>query len=400
MLNSGDADGLRASKHSHAVEHTHANSHFSRLGTDTARPQAIARERLESVHQVLDQRALVIATALLPLRAATLRNGGNGIVSPASAGRARWPWRRSFARRDRRLGAARGDRRMTVLRVVRPVAADRIDWHVGGDLVEQIGQHAGVVDVLMGHQRTAYLTGLRVHRQMHLAPGAAFRIAVFAHFPFAFAVKLEPRAVDDQMQRLAAMQRGQDNLKLLRAAAQRGVVRHRQAGERELTQTLREALKRPQRQTEHLLETEQHLDHRVRVDARSATFARSGFRRVSQYAVVDPHSYIASGDQARVVFRPVPNAIDPLGFACLAFVLAHLPGQKSRIYAVPPRVNRGDDLTVACKRQPAARHLDLCNNARDGGIGFCVLRDISVRRKGENRQGSWHRPQRRSAGSH
>ena len=60
-----------------------------------------------------------------------------------------------------------------------------------------------------------------------------------------------------------------------------------------------------------MVEIEQHPDHRVRIDARSATFVCSGFRRGSKYAVVDQRSYIASGAQARVVFRPVPDAVDP-----------------------------------------------------------------------------------------
>ena len=66
---------------------------------------------------------------------------------------------------------------------------------------QQIGQRAGIVDILMRHQRSAYLTGLRVHCQMHLAPGAALRIAVFAHFPFAFAVQLEAGAIESALQK-------------------------------------------------------------------------------------------------------------------------------------------------------------------------------------------------------
>ncbi len=120
MLNSGDADGLRASKQSHGVEHSPADRHFCHLRTDMACPQAVAREHLELTRQVLDQRVPVIATAFPPLRAAALCNGGDGIVPPASARRNRGPWRRSVTHRARRLGAARADRRMAVLRVVRP----------------------------------------------------------------------------------------------------------------------------------------------------------------------------------------------------------------------------------------------------------------------------------------
>ncbi|MFP3639419.1 porin, partial [Paraburkholderia sp. SIMBA_054] len=43
-----------------------------------------------------------------------------------------------------------------------------------------------------------------------------------------------------------------------------------------------------------------------------------------------------------------------------------LPGQKSRMYAVHPEVNRGAVTTVARNRQIGARYTDLCNNATFG----------------------------------
>ena len=86
MLNSGNANGVRASEGRHAVEHAHADRNFGRLRTDAARPQAIARERLEPVHQVLDERAPVIAAALLPFGAPAFGDRGDGLVAPA------WPF--------------------------------------------------------------------------------------------------------------------------------------------------------------------------------------------------------------------------------------------------------------------------------------------------------------------
>ena len=77
------------------------------------------------------------------------------------------------------------------------------------------------------------------------------------------------------------------------ANRQTGKPANRQTGECERAQALRETLKRPQGQAKHLLESEQHLDHCVRVDARSPTLASSGFSSVRQDALVDPHGYIA-----------------------------------------------------------------------------------------------------------
>jgi len=86
MLNSGNANGVRASESRHAVEHAHADRDFGCLRTDASRPQAIARERLEPVHQVLDERAPVIAAALLPFGAPAFGDRGDGLVAPA------WPF--------------------------------------------------------------------------------------------------------------------------------------------------------------------------------------------------------------------------------------------------------------------------------------------------------------------
>ncbi len=72
---SGDADGRRAGKRSHAVEHTRTDCHFGRLEAGLARPQRMACERFESMHQVLDQRATVVTAGPLPFAPATLCDG-------------------------------------------------------------------------------------------------------------------------------------------------------------------------------------------------------------------------------------------------------------------------------------------------------------------------------------
>ena len=153
MLKSSNANGVRTSERGHAVEHAYEDRDFGSLRADASRSQAIARGRLEPVHQVLDKRAPVVTAALFPFGATGFRDRGNGLVAPACAERVLRPCLRPFARRDRGLGVARGDHRMGLLRVVRAVATDDFNRDIGGNLVEKIGQHAGVADILMGHQR-------------------------------------------------------------------------------------------------------------------------------------------------------------------------------------------------------------------------------------------------------
>ena len=108
----------------------------------------------------------------------------DGLVAPPRAGRSLRPRRSTFARWDRRLRVARFDLIVALPRVIRAVTADGVNRHVCGDLIEKTGQRVGIGDVLMHHRRRAYLAGIRIHCQMHLAAGAPLRIAVFAHLPF------------------------------------------------------------------------------------------------------------------------------------------------------------------------------------------------------------------------
>ena len=76
-----------------SFEHAHADRHLGCLRADAARPQAIARERLEPIHQVLDQRAAVVAAGLLPFPSPVSRNGVDGLVAPLRARRSLRPRR-------------------------------------------------------------------------------------------------------------------------------------------------------------------------------------------------------------------------------------------------------------------------------------------------------------------
>src|SRR5471032_2081156 len=379
-MNSRDTDGLRARQRGHAIEHARADGYLGGLGANRARRQVPAREHLQTVHQCLGQRAPVISTALLPVPPAALADDVNRAVAPSGAGRSLQPGRRAIAWRDRRCCPARCNRRVALPGVVRTIAADDADRRAGRDLVEQLGQHLAIANVLVCHQRGTNLAGVRVHRQMHLAPGAALGIAVLAHLPLALAKHLQAGAVDHQMQRFAPAQSRQRDVEIPGAATQRRVVGHRQIGEGELVHAPRETLQRAQRQAKYLLESEQHLNNRVGVDAWSATLDALSLSAPLPQVPLHPDRHVTSGDQPGVIGRPVFNPVLVLGFLPLLFVLAHRFRQKIRIYASLSEVNSPAAPAVARKRQPWLRQ-DLCNNAVDrlnantpsGGVGVALL---------------------------
>ncbi|KAF1006973.1 MAG: hypothetical protein E5299_02094 [Burkholderia gladioli] len=77
---------------------------------------------------------------------------------------------------------------------------------------------------------------------MDFTPRAPLRVAVLAHLPFTFSIDLQTGAVDNQMDR-------QFDIKRFCPATEHGVIRHRQALEGQIAQTLGETLQGAQRQS-------------------------------------------------------------------------------------------------------------------------------------------------------
>ena len=99
------------------------------------------------------------------------------------------------------MGTAVGDRIMAFARVVGAVGRDAGDLLVRRDLVEQVGQDRGVTDVARGDLDGPDLQCFLVYPEVDLAPDASPGAAMLAGVPFAFALDLDPGAVDQQVQR-------------------------------------------------------------------------------------------------------------------------------------------------------------------------------------------------------
>ena len=348
------------------MQQRRADGYLGGLGANRARRQDPPREHLQAVHQRLGQRAQVISTALLPVPPAAFADNIDLAVAPSRAGRSLRPGHRTITWRDRWCCPARRNRRVALPGVIRAIAADGINRRTSRDLIEQLGHHLTIACVLVRHQHGTNLAGVRVHRQMHLAPGTTLRITVLAYLPFALAKHLQADTVDYQMQRFAATQGRQHDVEIPGAAAQHRVVGHRQIREGELVHTPCETLQRAQWQAKYLFESEQHLDDRVSVDAWSAALERMGLSARLPQVLPHPDRHVTSGDQPGVVDRPVFNPILALGLLPLLFVLAHRLRPTARIYASSSKVNSPAALVVARKRQPWLPQ-DICNNANVSG---------------------------------
>lgn len=129
----------------------------------------------------------MVAALVLPVLLAALGDAVNGRIALWRSGLAGGPVDGAFDGRDERQGAAPGYGRAGRFAVVGAIAANYFHFRLRGQLLEQLGQDAGIIDVAMRHQDSAYLAHFRIQRQMHFTPAAPLAVAVLVHFPFALA---------------------------------------------------------------------------------------------------------------------------------------------------------------------------------------------------------------------
>ncbi len=152
------------------------------------------------------------------------------------------------------MGAAVSNGVVALTGVVGTVGGDAGDLLVRRDLAEQIGQHRCIADVAPSDLDSPDLQCFLVDPEMDLAPDAPFGAAMLARVPLAFALDLDPGAVDQQVQRaLGAPIRDVHGQGLL-AAGQRAEVRHLPVQADQLQQALDEPGRLPQRHAEKHLQ--------------------------------------------------------------------------------------------------------------------------------------------------
>lgn len=92
--------------------------------------------------------------------------------------------------------------------------------------------------------------GCGIHRQVELAPHSSLLLAVFANFPFAFAIDLEAGGINDQVSHRALAGEAVLDVDGLGPLADTAVVRRQQRHRHQLEQRVNEAFQGSQRQLE------------------------------------------------------------------------------------------------------------------------------------------------------
>src|SRR5580698_7136320 len=159
---------------------------------------------------------------------------------------------------------------------------------------------------------------IRVDTKVQLAPPPARTNAVLLIEPFALAVNLQARAVDQKMQWLVTVNSLRQDREIAATAAQRGMVGDgnvdlQQAGDRS-----QQTLSLSQRLMEDQPEREARLDGDRRVDRLTTPLAGSRGLPRCDGIVGQPHRQASAPDQRGVVLRPVRNSVFGPGYLVAA----------------------------------------------------------------------------------
>jgi len=152
----------------------------------------------------------------------------------------------------------------------------------------------------------------RINRQVNLAPGAALRLAMGSHLPFAFAKNLHARTIDDDVNRPSLVGNTKRNTKFGCSFGQRSEVGNRYVNVQQLHQRTAKAFGLAVRQLEQLANGQQAFNGCVAVNKRSTNFR--GIVRVLpaiQRIFTKPNRNIASTHERFVIFFPIGDFARP-----------------------------------------------------------------------------------------
>jgi hypothetical protein len=196
------------------------------------------------------------------------------------------PWFGILAQRNDGFGTPLGHGIVTFARVVGAVRClatvclqavrggrDAGDLLIDRDLAEQLGPHRGVAHIAAGDFNCPNFQCFLVDPEMDLALDTAIGTTVLASVPSAFTLHLDPRAVDQQVQRTLRPPMRDVHGEDLLAMAERAEVWHIPIEADQARQALYQPGRLPQRHAEQHLHGQAGLHGIVAVDGLSPTLA-------------------------------------------------------------------------------------------------------------------------------
>jgi len=204
MLKLSNRITIRHTQLGHTIESRAFDACLGDLPGYSPRAQVIAKDDLETKHSSLCQRTAMIARFLLPALTpdatyssqilVTRQGRRRAIAMLPETGIAAW-WHTDEVDLSRLAGI------VEFTFVIGSISADLLNWARG--FFDQLLACFCIIHACFGQDHRLDLMGRLVHTQVQLAPGAAFGGAMLAHFPLAFPVDFQARAVHHNVQRAA-----------------------------------------------------------------------------------------------------------------------------------------------------------------------------------------------------
>lgn|GEM_PF-6333887 len=194
---------IRHAQMGHPIERLAANPHLGALRGEQTRPQMVPKEGFQAKNGRCRQRTAMRVGSPFPGATAMAANRAQVLI--AWMGRcfavAMWPdagipagWNGDVSARTVRLESL-----IDAAPVVGAIAC--CAGHRVCHLLQHGRERLRIRHTGVRHFHGLKCTALTVHRKVNLAPGAPLRPAMLTHFPLAFAIELQPTAVEHEVQR-------------------------------------------------------------------------------------------------------------------------------------------------------------------------------------------------------
>ena len=152
------------------------------------------------MHFYFDAASAVVSSPASPHHAAQIPLRIDRIVPGNCCGALRLAGLGILARRDHRMGISGDNRLVAFTGVICRVCGDTADALIARDLVQQLGEHGSIPNVVAGDPDGPYFERFFVDAYGYLTPDAAVGTAVPAGAPLAFTFGLDTSANDEEVQ--------------------------------------------------------------------------------------------------------------------------------------------------------------------------------------------------------
>src|SRR6201990_2542452 len=221
--------------------------------------------------------------------------------------------------------------------VIGAIGGHRCDRTV--DLIKQIRHHRDVADIVRRQLHCDDFVAIGIHREMKLAPASTKTLPVLLFMPFSFAVHLETRTIDQQMQGFATLNRFRQESQAIATATEGRVIRNADVDAKKVRDRSECSLDLAQPEAKNQTQRQPGLYREIGINRLTASLP--GCRRMprSDCLLGHPYGQASPPDQGRIILRPVRNPVFPLRYLVTAGLVEFVGHRVSQVSAWSVRLS-------------------------------------------------------------